>query len=72
MHHAQAGKPVPVRCQLKRPLYDFKRVFASGIIYIHGVKYIFSINDLGQDDILRHTEMKIFTFKQEINALIEI
>ena len=37
-----AGRPVLVRWQLERPMYDFKKSFSPAFVYIHRAKYIFS------------------------------
>ena len=37
-----AGRPVLVRWQLERPMYDFKNSFSPAFVYIHREKYIFS------------------------------
>ena len=37
-----AGRPVLVRWQLERPMYDFKNSFSPAFVYIHRAKYIFS------------------------------
>ena len=37
-----AERPVLVRWQLKRPMYEFKNSFSLAFVYIHRAKYIFS------------------------------
>ena len=37
-----ARRPVQIRWQLKRPMYNFKDSFPPAFVYIHRVKYIFS------------------------------
>ena len=37
-----ASRPVLVRWQLKRAMYDFKNSFSPAFVYIHRAKYIFS------------------------------